>query len=123
MRSVNDHNKAIRKDNKLVKRVKEIEIEISEVCQKLSSELGVDIGWSDAIEIAHGMPLKQLWKMMRWTTSTAENDGSPRWLWDDFEEEFKYNVLKEIDRKEQEKEKLHNKIQEKKLSWRHWFLK
>ena len=65
MRSVNDHNKAIRKDNKLVKRVKEIEIEISEVCQKLSSELGVDIGWSDAIEIAHGMPLKQLWKMMR----------------------------------------------------------
>jgi hypothetical protein len=46
--------RAIRQDHKQMVKVKEIEQQINEVCKALSQELGFDVGWSDARELAAG---------------------------------------------------------------------
>ncbi len=47
--------KALGSDHTLVKEVKEIEKRIAEVCQKFTQELGFEVGWSCARELASGM--------------------------------------------------------------------
>ena len=52
--------KTLRKDHRLMTKVRKIEGDISEVCRELEEELGCFVGWSVARELAAGAKLNDL---------------------------------------------------------------
>jgi len=53
-------DKRIRRDHHLMIEIREIEKKIEKVCEQLSKEFEMEIGWSDARELAGGMSLASL---------------------------------------------------------------
>lgn len=52
--------KALRRDHRLMIKVREIEEDINETCHALAEELGCFVGWSIAKELASGAKLQDL---------------------------------------------------------------